>query len=245
MENENFKQLVDKVIKIHPNFIRKRLEELDEDFLEGILYNDNTKILPYVSSYENFIEGLELTDERLQDLIKIIFDSGKTGLDYEVLCDFPADNILNIYKQLDKLEVIPPSYEESKKMYKLFCLRLKEVTEQKGVVHFDMIDSSDCIECCEIVSKELFENNRKFNFIYFYYKGRKQFPDFEKELFYVVEKDHIKYLENDKVAEEYKNGAVIHRGFGFISFLDSVSELFFEMYNNPKALEELYDTNKI
>lgn len=234
MENN---KIINEIIKMHPNFVRDRLEELDNEFLEGILYDDRSKILPYVSSYENFIKGLTLTDKQLEELIKIVDDSGRTNLGYDELKDYPPDYIIDIYNRIDELDVVPPSEEEILKMYNLFSEEfLKEIKEKK-LDNFGMVTVDKYFECCSRIADNLLLNKVKFDYVWLYYKKADNYKLEDESVPYIVEEDGVKYIEldgikyiEDKEVDEYlANGASLHYGYDIYSYVESeIYDVFFE-----------------
>lgn len=224
-------KIINKIVKIYPNFIRERLEELDNEFLEGILYDDRSKILPYVSSYENFIKGLELKNEQLSCLINAIYNSGKMIDDYDTIQELPRDQIIDIYNHLDELESVALPQKEIEDMYNLFCLRFKETIEKRKLINLGMIIVTTYVECCNMVSNELLLNIPKFDYVYSYYENinRVNSDATAQAICYVIEDNHIEYIENDKIGEYLNRRDDLCWGGDIYYYIESeIHDIFFK-----------------
>lgn len=199
MENN---QIINEIIKIYPNFVRGRLEELDNEFLEGILYEDHSKILPYVSSYNNFIRGLQLTDEQIECMAKDIFYSGVIDNSYNDIKYLPKDQFIDIYDHLedDEVKTIPLSEKKIQDMYNLFCSKFEQVANERKFVNFGMITAINYAKCCNLVANDLLLNKPKFDYVYSYYKDVSNVYDkaVVNTIVYVIEDNKIKLIENDE-----------------------------------------------
>lgn len=195
-------QIINEIIKIYPNFVRGRLEELDNEFLEGILYEDFSKILPYVSSYDSFIKGLELTDDKIERMVEDILNIGVMDNGYNEIKYLSKDQLIDIYDNLENYEMKTITLSEKKiqDMYDLFCSTFIKVAHESNFVDFNMITASNYAKCCNLVANDLLLNMPGFDYVYSYYKNVSNVYDkaVAKAIMYVIEDNKIKYIEKDE-----------------------------------------------